>query len=62
MTDNNAPRPPGPWDPKPGTSAPTTEPAVADRGQPRTAEPPLVDNHARRFLPALGLLGAASLR
>ena len=28
----------------------------------RTAEPPLVDNHARRFLPALGLLGAASLR
>jgi len=28
----------------------------------RTAEPPLVDNYARRFLPALSLLTAAALR
>ena len=41
MTDNTTPRPPGPWDPKPGTAAPPREAAVADRGPPRTDEPPL---------------------
>jgi Zn-dependent protease len=39
MTDANTPRP-GPWDPKPEqTAAPAAVPA--DRGPPRTAEPPL---------------------
>jgi Zn-dependent protease len=41
MTDSQTPRPPGPWDPKPGTPAPVREAAVADRGPPRTDEPPL---------------------
>ena len=41
MTDSQTPRPPGPWDPKPGTPAPVRESAVADRGPPRTDEPPL---------------------
>lgn len=40
MTDSQTPRP-GPWDPKPETTAPAREPAVADRGPPRSAEPPL---------------------
>jgi len=41
MTDRNAPRPPGPWDPKPGVAAPARDEAPADRGPPRAAEPPL---------------------
>lgn len=40
MTDSQTPRP-GPWDPKPETTVPAREPAVADRGPPRSAEPPL---------------------
>ncbi len=40
MTDSQTPRP-GPWDPKPETAAPAREAAVADRGPPRSAEPPL---------------------
>lgn len=41
MTDRNTPRPPGPWDPKPGLVAPARDEAPADRGPPRSAEPPL---------------------
>lgn len=41
MTDSQTPRPPGPWDPRPEAAAPAREPAVADRGPPRDAEPPL---------------------
>ena len=40
MTDSQTPRP-GPWDPKPEAAAPAREPAAADRGPPRSAEPPL---------------------
>lgn len=40
MTDSQTPRP-GPWDPKPEAAARAREPAVADRGPPRSAEPPL---------------------
>lgn len=40
MTDNDTPRP-GPWDPRPEPTAPAREAAVADRGPPRSAEPPL---------------------
>ena len=40
MTDSQTPRP-GPWDPKPEAPAPAREAAVADRGPPRSAEPPL---------------------
>ncbi len=41
MTENTTPRPPGPWDPRPEPAATATEAPVADRGPPRTAEPPL---------------------
>lgn len=40
MTDSQTPRP-GPWDPKPEPAVPAREAAVADRGPPRSAEPPL---------------------
>lgn len=39
MTETNAPRPPGPWDPRPEDVAPAPAPAAADPG--RAAEPPL---------------------
>ncbi len=41
MTDSKTPRPPGPWDPRPEPAAPAREAVVADRGPPRTDEPPL---------------------
>ena len=40
MTDSQTPRH-GPWDQKPGPAAPAREAAAADRGPPRSAEPPL---------------------
>lgn len=40
MTDSNTPRP-GPWDPRPETTATVQEAPVADRGPARAAEPPL---------------------
>ena len=41
MTDSKTPRPPGPWDPKPGSPAPAQEAVVADQGAPRAADAPL---------------------
>jgi Zn-dependent protease len=41
MTDSKTPRPPGPWDPRPEQAAPAQDAVVADRGPPRTDEPPL---------------------
>ncbi len=41
MTDNHTPRPPGPWDSRPEPAASAREAAVADRGPPSAAEPPL---------------------
>ena len=40
MTDSKTPRP-GPWDPRPEPTEPARQAAVADRGPPRTTEPPL---------------------
>lgn len=39
MTETNAPRPPGPWDPRPKDIAPAPAPAAAESA--RAAEPPL---------------------
>jgi Zn-dependent protease len=41
MTDNKTSRPPGPWDPRPEQAAPAQDAVAADRGPPRTDEPPL---------------------
>lgn len=41
MTDSKTPRPPGPWDPRPEQAAAAQDAVVADRGPPRTDEPPL---------------------
>ncbi|HZW14635.1 MAG TPA: site-2 protease family protein [Brevundimonas sp.] len=41
MTETNAPRPPGPWDPRPEDVAPTPAPASTAADPARVAEPPL---------------------